>query len=330
MRINVLAHRYIRVDGYGRYAISTIKALMHAGVDIYADTVWSLEMPGWMLRARGLDFSRLSLCIMPPHELHAVPGRQFLCSMYESTGLPSGWADHVNRKAERLIVPSEWLVDVFQEAGVKRPIHVVHGGVDPQEFPVVDTPPRDDVYTFLAFGDRGSRKGQDIAWAAFYEAFGDQPDVRLLIKARPCNLGWLDLTHSDRRIAVWREDVDSLAEVFQMADCFVFPTRGEGWGLPPREAACMGKPVITTRWSGTAVGIDHWAIPIERYQLVPSLLHGDWAMPDVSEVAAHMRWCYEHREAAQQKGLAAAQWLRDHQTWDHSARQMLDLLEQVS
>lgn len=325
--LNVLAYRYLPFDGYGRYAISIYQALVRAGVRIHPALLDTLDMPGWMLRETGLDFSRLSLAIAPPHELRNVPGRVWNLTMYESTGIPEGWAWHANTKAERLIVPSDWLVEVFEDAGVHIPIHVIHGGVDPEEFPLCAPPPRADCYTFLAFGDRGSRKGQDIAWSAFYQAFGDQPDVRLVIKARPCNLDWLDLSRTDRRVSVWREDVASLREVFQMVDCFVFPTRGEGWGLPPREAACMGLPVITTRWGGTAVDIDHWAIPIDTVSLVPSLLHGDWAWPDVDEVAAHMRWCYEHRDEAYQKGQQAAQWLRDHQTWAHSTRALLDLVE---
>ena len=121
-----------------------------------------------------------------------------------------------------------------------------------------------------------------------------------------------------------------MGEVYQMVDCVVFPTKGEGWGMFPREAACMGKPVICTAWSGTAVGIEHWAIPIEKYTLHDSRLKGggQWAHADVDEIAAHMRWCFEHREEARQKGLAAAQWLRANQTWQHSAKALMALIEQ--
>lgn len=91
----------------------------------------------------------------------------------------------------------------------------------------------------------------------------------------------------------------------------------------------MGVPVICTRFSGTAEGIDHWAIPIDHYKMVGSRIKGGgtWAEPDVDEVVAHMRWCYEHRTEAKQKALDAAAWLRANQTWQHSAQALIKLLE---
>jgi glycosyltransferase involved in cell wall biosynthesis len=332
LHINYLMYRMLPYDGYGRFGQSQIKALMRAGVDVYPDHVIALEAPGWMQRLKGLDFSRLTISLMPPHEMKALPSRQWLSTMYEGTGLPDDWGAHINQKAERVIVPSAWLIDVFRAHGVRKhiPIDVVPGGVEVDEFPLLTRPvPTDRPYTFLAFGDRGSRKGSDVAWQAFYRAFGDSQDVRLVIKTLAFGLADLCTAGGDRRVSVWRETTPSLADVFPLADCFVFPTRGEGWALPPREAACMGLPVICTRWSGAADGIDHWAIPIDTVTLVNSRLRGggQWAQPDVDEVAMHMRWCYEHREEARQKGHQAAAWLRDHQTWDHSARALIALLE---
>jgi glycosyltransferase involved in cell wall biosynthesis len=202
--------------------------------------------------------------------------------------------------------------------------------VDVQEFPVIDAPvPEYRPYTFLAFGDRGTRKGMDTAWQAFYKAFEDNPDVRFVVKSRPSSLREFCTAFGDKRVSLWREDVQSLARVFSQVDCFVFPTKGEGWGLPPREAACMGKPVICTAWSGTA-DCEHWAMPIKKYTMRPANIKGkgEWAVPDVDETAEHMRWCFEHREDARQRGLKAAQWLRENQTWDHSAKALKALIEE--
>jgi glycosyltransferase involved in cell wall biosynthesis len=322
----------IEYDGYGRYGLSQIKALARAGVDVYPDHIMALEAPGWMQQLKGLDFSRLSVALMPPHELKALPARQWLSTMYEGTGLPDDWGAHINQKAERVIVPSEFLVDVFRSHGVHRriPIDVVPGGVDVDEFPVLDRPvPTHRPYTFMAFGDRGSRKGSDLVNQAFYRAFGDNKDVRLIIKTLAFGLPDLCTAKGDPRISVWRDTTKSLADVFAMTDCFVFPSRGEGWGLPPREAACMGVPVIATRWGGLENGIDNWAIPLNDVKLTNSNLRGrgQWAQPSVDEIVDRMLWCYNNREDARQKGLAAAAWLREHQTWDQSARALMKLLE---
>ncbi len=92
----------------------------------------------------------------------------------------------------------------------------------------------------------------------------------------------------------------------------------------------MGLTALVTPYSGNAVGVEEAAIPLRNYKLVESMLdysHGQWAQPDQDEVAEKMRWCYEHQAEARQKGLQAAAWLRENQTWDHSAKALLKLLE---
>jgi hypothetical protein len=90
-------------------------------------------------------------------------------------------------------------------------------------------------------------------------------------------------------------------------------------------------PVIATRWSGLEVGIDNWAIPLDSITMAESSLAHKrpnlWAKANVGEVAEKMRWCYDNRGAAATKGLQAAAWLRGNQTWDHSARELIALME---
>jgi glycosyltransferase involved in cell wall biosynthesis len=251
--------------------------------------------------------------------------------MTENTGIPKHWPETVNSVSERLIVPCDHNAAVFKARGVRVPISVVPGGTEPGEFPVLR--PRSRPYTFMALADRPPRKGMELVWSAFYKAFPTE-DVRLIIKARPSTLSWLNTYNfTDRRVSFWKLDVDSLADVFAHVDCFVFPSFGEGWGMPPREAAMMGLPVIATRWSGLEVGIDQWAIPLERYTLAPAQpadYKGEWAVPDLDEVIEKMRWCYDNQDAARAKGMAAAQWLRQNQTWEHSAQALVDLMEKYA
>lgn len=334
-------------DGYGRYGTRMIRALLNLGVDVVPILRLQLHGPGWLVRQMGIDFSSLTITCMPPYYLASLPGRQWVLSMCEGTKLVDGWAQKVNTMSERLIVPCEHNAEAFRSSGVHVPIHVIPGGTDPAEFPKLPDLHsnghfREKPYTFLALADRGSRKGWTEVWSAFFKAFGsakETPDVRLIVKARPLMNDMFDrianTPQKDPRIGFWREDVSDMSTVYGFVDVFAIPSRSEGWGMPQREAAMMGIPVITTRYSGLDDGhLDEWAIPIEKYTMekVPSIVDavaGEWARPDVDEVAGKMRWCYDNQKEAAQIGHKAADWLRKNQTWEHSARQLLDLIEEI-
>lgn len=341
MRINWLNAHYYHYDGYGRFGLKFIRALSRMGVEIMPGlAAQMMEMPGWMHRMAGFDFTRLTISLMPPHCMPHTGGRHWGYTMTEAQGMPPDWAAFLNNKVERVVVPCEWLVEVMEETGVRRPVSVVHGGVDEAEFPLIERQHDPDrPYTFMALGDRGNRKGHDLAWLAFCRAFEPDDDVRMIIKRRSYgeDSPIIDNTQSpdpmSRKIAIWAEDVRSMSDVYPAADCFVFPSRGEGWGMPPREAASMGIPTIVTRWSGLEVGIDNWATrTIDNYTIgdapyIPNALRGKWANPDVDELVAHMRWCYDNRDDAREKAKTGAQWLHKHMSWNDSAKQMHSLLE---
>lgn len=353
MNLNWLNYRFLPYDGYGKYGLRMVRALAQTGeVNVHPMTVDEYhQYPAWMHNMRGVDWSRLNVALMPPHEIPPLPGRIWAYTMHEGLHLRAGWADRLN-ETERVIVPAEWHIDMMRAEGVTAPIHVVPGGVCPDEFPAlpknngnghVDRP-----YTFLAFGDRASRKGWDLVYRAFFKAFngaqdGDAvsrfingetgrhalpDDVRLVVKARPGSLQ--HLRSMVKPFVIWEFDAENMNAVYPQADCAVIPTRGEGWGFFGREAAAMGLPVIASSWTGHAPDAPHWAIPLEKSTIVPSISEylGKWFEADVDEIAEKMRWCYEHRAEAQAKGQEAAQWLRENQTWTHSAQRFLDVMEQ--
>jgi hypothetical protein len=313
--------------------MATIRAFTRAGVHVTPTLSDQLEeMPHWMLQLAGIDLRLPTLCCMPPTYLPNVDGRLWCVTMFEAESIPDAWVPILNERCERVIVPCEQNARVFRACGVTVPVHVIHGGTDPEEFPVARREVSGNPYTFMCLGDRGSRKGQDLVWRALWNAFGNSDDVRLIIKCLPDSMKCVDEKSSDWRIRFWHDEVESMSSVYREADCFVFPSRGEGWGMPPREAAMMGLPTIVTRYAGLEVGADDWAIPVDSYKLESSVLlkGGMWASADVDELAEKMIWCYENQDAAKEFGLQASRWLRDNQTWDQSVEQWVKLLEEVA
>lgn len=331
-RLNLLAHALIKEDGYGRGILHILRQLGLHGVQVHPGLLSELELPGWVQRMQGRDFGDLTLTIAPGGCVKGIPGRQWVMSMTEDTKVPSEWVDKINDHAERLIVPCQQNAEAFEKCGVEVPVHVLHWGTSPEEFPLLPPVQHNRPFTVVCMADRGARKGIETSLGAFFQAFPSETDVRLLVKARPVFIDpqMRQVFSNQSRLSWWLEDVDTMADVYSQADVFLYPAYGEGWGMPPREAAMMGLPVLATAWSGLEVGLEHWGIPLTNLTMAQSMLPqaGKWAKPDIDDVAAKLRWCYENRDAAAQIGRAGAAWLRENQTWAHTAKNLLTLLEE--
>lgn len=349
-RLNYIAY-YMDTDGYGRFNSRLVKALQKTGMKVKAGTMTHVQMPQWMLEQEGVDWKHLTVSSLPPYLLQSVPGPHWLLTMVEGSEAPEEWITKINNSnVSRVLVPCQHNKDVFERGGVLAPISILPGGTDPVEFPYLghrewfyDDKGRKDKqrYTFLCFCDRGARKGWHEVWDAFYLAFGGKTtgdmDVRLIIKGRPGSGGRGGTKHmakaegADSRILYLNEDIEDMKTLYEMADCVVIPSRSEGWGMIHREAASMGIPVITQRFSGMDDGnTDKWAIVVEGGKMKPipeenKIELGEWLVADKQAVADAMRQCYDRPQEAQARAQMASNWIRRYQSWDHSASLFLDL-----
>lgn len=132
-------------------------------------------------------------------------------------------------------------------------------------------------FEFLSIFKWERRKGWDVLLEAYWRTFSKSDDVRLRLRTYlPSFLGGdpnITVQLEKFAVSVMGVPLDELAEVvwergqnasqrensmsreevrdlYYQADCFVLPTRGEGWGLPIAEAMAMALPVIVTNYSG--------------------------------------------------------------------------------
>ncbi len=109
--------------------------------------------------------------------------------------------------------------------------------------------------------------------------------------------------------------------------------------MPHLEAMAFGKPVITTGFSGNM----DFTMPehafLLPYQLTPVCgmpwirwYEGDmlWAEPDLDAPRKIMRYVYEHREEAAEKGEAGREFVRTHFNAETCARNLLAALEEIT
>jgi glycosyltransferase involved in cell wall biosynthesis len=164
-------------------------------------------------------------------------------------------AIHHLKNVDQIIVCSEWAREVMM-MNVGCDCEVVPLGVNTEIFKPapLSNNPRSTI--FMNVGKWEKRKGHDILHTAFRKAFSKNDDVVLwMMPDNPFidQREWDDLYQKSigNQLSVFgRISTNQLVSIMQRADCFVFPTRAEGWGLPILEAMSLGKEVIVTYYSG--------------------------------------------------------------------------------
>lgn len=244
---------------------------------------------------------------------------------FETSIIPDSWIHRINH-CSALLVPCVQNIEAFRKSGVTIPIELIHWGVDTSIFYELDRVD-DGIFTFGTMGALSNRKGTDILIDAFLKAFPTEKDVRLLCKTS--NYSFFGAVR-DKRVKINCTPVsyeDLRNDFFMKTDCFVFPTRGEGFGLTPLEAMATGIPAIVTNWSGPVEYMNEdvgWKL---NYSLRPATEFsdpktgvykencGDWAEPSLDHLVELMRYAYEHQDAVKKKGKFAAEYVRQKWSW---------------
>lgn len=268
-------------------------------------------------------------------------------TMLETTGIPDEWVRQANMMDE-VWVPSNFNVKTFRDSGVTVPIYVMPLGVDTNFFNEnIHSQKKHNKYTFLSIFEWGERKAPEVLLKAYFDAFTKDDDVLLICKIFN-NDGSIDVKSEIDKMNLPEDGPEVLIlynqiiEDYQMpilyrsADCFVLPTRGEGWGMPILEAMACGIPALATRWSSQVDFMtEENSYFIETDGLVDAVAKCpyyegfQWANPSLSDLSRKMRYIFEHQEEAKLKGKQAAQDVKDKWSWEKVSENMLKRLNEI-
>ena len=343
---NSVVHRPL---GYAVQSRQLMTALHFAGLKVaYRNAYGQEEGPTNDLllddirqRQPSPEATQVALCQADAFPL--VDGRRKVgWSMLEVTGLPPSWVDGCNRMDE-VWVPASFNVETFRQSGVTVPVRVMPLGVDVNYYnPQITGFRPSSRFTFLSVFEWGERKAPEVLLRAFAEEFKHSEDAVLLLSVFNCDpqvdvereVASLDLPASAPIVVMLNPEFSDyqMGALYRSADCFVSPTRGEGWGMTVLEAMACGLPAIATGWSGIADFLhDGIGYPLDS-TLVPARARCpyydgfEWAEPDFDHLRFLLREVYENPDRARAKGMAAAAEVASKWTWGHAASRVKERL----
>ncbi len=361
-------------SGYADEARHFLFALDAAGANVAARAIrWSDKIAllspdrerilGRMLTRNVQTNQALSVChilaplFQPDPRALANVGR----TMFETDRLPTGWADACNRM-DAVWVPSAFNVATFTQAGVQADkLRVVPGAIDLAPYDMGCAALRVDGargFNFLSVFDWTLRKGWDALIRAFVEEFGAGEDVALILKTHS-SLGYTGAQMLDAVAAYITQtlgrDLNRIPDIvlqdanvpdarmpslYRASDCYVMPSRGEGWGRPYMEAMAMGLPVIATGWSGqtaflnaqNSLVLDYTLtdVPPDAWRETPTYKGHQWAEPSPSHLRALLRRSFEDRQSGKLLGQAARAHLESHFTYAPVAAKIIAEVERLT
>lgn len=331
--------------GYGIANLAWCKHLVRQGVDLYINAKFQ-AMPGTMewdmlsdeerdLFKREYKKQRVGIIETTPDNFHLLDTKIKICNtMAETDRIGEGWVKSIN-KMDYVIVPNPFYKQVFEESGVTKPITVIPHGVDTERYSFIDRRLEErPVFKFGSCGYLNNRKGVFELIQAFHSEFSKNEEVELHLHSTDPELGFYR-NLKDRRIKITADvwPFDKLVSWYHKLDCFVFPSKAEGIGYPPREAMSTGLPVILMDYSGLSEIADYaLAIEPDGFENVNPMLEqpGRWAKINIQELMGAMRYMYDNREYAHFLGIKAADFMREKYSWESATKKLIKFLHEVS
>jgi glycosyltransferase involved in cell wall biosynthesis len=268
-------------------------------------------------------------------------------TQFETTRVPRIHVRHINY-CDHLIVTSSYQVEVMRNSGVTIPIDAMTAGIDTDYFTYKSWLDRkkDGKFKILLTGALTDRKNPLMAIRIFQRASEGNPDWSLTLKTRATE-GLNKVAaevKKDRRIKLFVSDShpDQIRQLYHSHDVFLWPSKGEGVGLPPLEAMATGMEVIVSANSGMLDYVDSsWCWPI-RTEGTESAVGvgkfskkyvanygevGDWWLPSEDHAVEQLKQCFDKWYKNHGKGKAAAEYVRKAHNVKVQARSIRDVIE---
>jgi len=365
-------------SGYGEAARNYVLALHRAGVPITIEArrfepdpppVGTSEERAILLELmnKKIDFDIVIIHLTPdlvPAYINKYPDKYIInYTVWETSRLHPLWVASCN-KSDEVWVPCDWNVAAFKESGVTVPVYKILHGIDPDiynksklsNFSISGVD--EDTFVFTSVMQWCARKNPAGLLRAYFNAFGPEDNVRLVLKAY-VGRGGTPAQEADQikniilriktdmqlkyypKINLIADSLSSeqMKSLYTLSDAYISLTHGEGFGLTPLEAGLAGKPIIVTGMGGNMeymTAENSYPVPfiwdyVSGMGTFNQWYWGDqqWAYPDLPAASRLMRHVYINREEAQKKGALLQSDIKEKFNWKIISGQMLNRLKEL-
>lgn len=353
MKIRLIGHRNHLGIGvhYSNFA-DALKRISGVG-DLVEEVDCNSQDALWAAAERSCpEDINISFVSIPIHQHYKGTNIQWV--VFESTRVPPTVMNTM-LASDQVWVPSKWGRDVLIANGADpEKCHVVPEGVSSDQFHAYTAKLPSPVLRYLITGKYELRKSIIETVYAWQQEFGNDPGVELVIKtdhfinreSKHAELTeWINQQGLTNVKLIWGAmETKDLILLYQQADIFVLPTKGEGWGLPLIEAAATGLPIITTMYSAHTEFLQHIqssVIPVE-FDLVPIVCQeyqyfyptpnnnwGEWAQPRINSITQALRSSRDNYEHLRDCAQTNSNIVRKHFSWAQSADSALQVLQKT-
>ena len=306
-----------------------------------------------------------------PKDMHNV-----ICTMVESRNIPINFLRLCDKHYDYCMTPSEYYKNQLIEDGFSKEVFNIPIGVDDifieQKttgifkpsfcvFSNKSAPHQPEGFKFLSLFKWNFRKGPDVLIKSFLREFSTKDNVSLLIFSRELeqqaangSFGYIygeieklykENAKEDSPPIYFCDNLvpeEYMADIYSTGDCFVLPSRGDGFCLPALEASAMGLPIGVTN----ITAFKDYCTPENSYLIEPDeyVLYenahqfrqdeifinayvggefpvlGDKSVRDFAEI---MREMCENFEEAKKKNSLLQKTIKEKYTWKNT----IDMLE---
>ncbi|MCK9279244.1 MAG: glycosyltransferase [Melioribacteraceae bacterium] len=306
------------------------------------------------------DFDIVIFNVTPENYQIINKGKSFHSCMttFETDGIPKSWVMPI-RAMDYVFTYSEFNKNTFYNSGIRNPIFVIPHGVDTDRFSPEKKPLIKKIPNKFVFGsnfDWTPRKNPNALIECYLRAFKGRKDVSLLLKI------YAHYEYSNKFTETVKEKIkeirnfvgnkdseimlmpqminaDDMAGFYNSIDCYVSPTRGEGWGLCFSESMGCGVPCIATNWSShtefinkdNGYLVDCKIVPVSDEQCAkfPHYAGQNWAEIDKDHLIETMRFVYNNRSDKNMKGINARRDMINKWTWKIACEKMTKIINEI-